>query len=55
MVFVGAFGLFLFATASGKGERSDRQQAYGFICILCVILLCWFRFSLWNDSDFNSR
>ncbi len=55
MVLAGSAGMFLLFFASGRGEKSDRQQFVGGILVLLVILMCWYRFSLWNDPEFNQK
>jgi amino acid permease len=55
MVLVGSAGLFNLFFATGKGEKSDKQQMIGALMVLAVIAMAWYRFSLWNDEDFNSK
>jgi hypothetical protein len=55
MVLAGSAGLFMLFFATGKGEKSDKQQFVGGILVLLVLLMCWYRFSLWNDPSFNQK
>jgi hypothetical protein len=55
MVLAGSAGLLSLFFSTGKGERSDKQQIVGVFLVLAVIGMAWYRFSLWNDEDFNSR
>ncbi len=49
MVFVGAAGIFLYATAAGKGERSERQRGMGIVCIIVVFIIIYYRFTIRNE------
>lgn len=49
MVFVGAGGIFLYATAAGKGERSERQRGMGIVLILVGIVIIYYRFTIRNE------
>jgi len=49
MVFTGAAGIFLFATASGKGSRGEQKKGMGILCIIAVLILVYYRFTLRNE------
>lgn len=51
MVLVGASGIFNLFFSPDKGEASDRKKMLGFICLLAVFFMCWYRFSLWNKDS----
>jgi len=51
VVLVGSTGMFNYFFASGKGERSDKQSLTAIICFILVVLLVWYRFSLWTERS----
>ena len=50
MVFIGAFGVFQMFFNAGKGERSDKQQLWAFICFALLAAMCWYRFQHWLSA-----
>ena len=55
LVLVGCAGLFSMFFAHGKGDKSEKQMGVGFVCFMLVLAMCWYRFSLWNDPNFNAK
>ena len=53
MFFVGSLGMGCLFFSSEK-ESAEKQKAFGAVCILLVIFICYYRFSLWNDPNFNA-
>ena len=50
VVLVGSAGVFNYFFSTGRGERSDKQSLVAIVCFVLVILLVWYRFSLWADK-----
>ena len=55
LVLIGSAGLFNLFFTGGRVERTERQTLVGLMCVGAVIAMCWYRFSLWNDPQFNAK
>ena len=49
IVLLGSTGIFNFFFASGRGERSDKQSLIALVCFLIVIVMVYYRCSVWLE------